>query len=330
MPIKDKPIALNVLITSLSKKIPLIRAVRNALERIDPEAHLIGGDIDGKCIGRYFVDGFWKMPPANELSAEDVVGFCRDKRICAIIPTRDGELEFFAGNKSLFDAAGISVMIASLHSVRSCIDKWSFYEALKDKPGVNLIPVKGEPDCASGKRWVVKERYGAGSKNVCIDLSADAARQAANRFETPIFQPYIDGLEYSIDVYINRARKPKGCIVRTRDVVKQGESQVTTTVEHKNIADTCLAAAGHLSLTGHMVFQAIEDFSGSIHLMECNSRFGGASTLSIAAGLDSFYWFFREGLGDDLGDVAFVESPGDLRQVRYAADKIIAVPGRQG
>jgi carbamoyl-phosphate synthase large subunit len=86
-----------------------------------------------------------------------------------------------------------------------------------------------------------------------------------------------------------------------------------------------LAAASALGLTGHMVFQAIEDRSGRVHLMECNSRFGGASTLSVAAGLDSFYWFFRECMGDDLHDVAFVESPEGLRQVRYASDKIVSV-----
>jgi carbamoyl-phosphate synthase large subunit len=100
---------------------------------------------------------------------------------------------------------------------------------------------------------------------------------------------------------------------------------VSTTTDRKDIAGVCLAAADHLGLTGHMVFQAIEDPSGSVHLMECNSRFGGASTLSIAAGLDSFYWFFRECLGDDLRDVAFVESPKGLRQVRYAADKTFTV-----
>jgi carbamoyl-phosphate synthase large subunit len=104
-----------------------------------------------------------------------------------------------------------------------------------------------------------------------------------------------------------------------------GESQVTTTTERIDIADICLAAAGYLGLTGHMVFQVIEDARGTVHLMECNSRFGGASTLSIAAGLDSFYWFLRECLGDDLQGVDFVESPEGLRQVRYATDKIISV-----
>jgi carbamoyl-phosphate synthase large subunit len=58
-----------------------------------------------------------------------------------------------------------------------------------------------------------------------------------------------------------------------------------------------------------------------LHLLECNCRFGGASTLSIAAGLDSFYWFLRECLNEDLSDLPFLNYRRGLRQIRYAEDK---------
>jgi carbamoyl-phosphate synthase large subunit len=172
---------------------------------------------------------------------------------------------------------------------------------------------------------VVKDRYGSGSNRVVADVTADEAQRASIEFEGPIFQPFIEGTEYSIDVYVDQYGTPKGCIVRTRDIVRHGESQVTTATARKDIADGCLTVARVLGITGHMVFQAIEDSSKNVHLMECNSRFGGASTLSVAAGLDSFYWFFRECIGDDLHDVAFVDSPNGLRQVRYASDKIVSM-----
>jgi carbamoyl-phosphate synthase large subunit len=320
------PTCFNVLISSLSKKVPLIREIRKALERIDPEATVFGADSDASCIGQYFVDTFWHMPELSDLDPDEVIRFCHTNEIRAIIPTRDGELIFFAWHRARFAAAGVAVMIAPVDAVRACVDKLSFFQALKDLPGVCTIPAADHPDDRQARRWVVKERYGAGSNNLRLDLTAAEARDAVSDFENPIFQPFIEGVEYSIDVYVDRSAAPKGCIVRTRDVVLQGESQVTTTTDRQGIADACLAAAGHLGLTGHMVFQAIEDDRGDVHLIECNSRFGGASTLAIAAGLDSFYWFFRECLGNDLHDVAFVESPEGLRQVRYAADKIFTVP----
>jgi carbamoyl-phosphate synthase large subunit len=76
-------------------------------------------------------------------------------------------------------------------------------------------------------------------------------------------------------------------------------------------------------LTGHALFQLIEDEEGSLNILECNCRFGGASSLSVAAGLDSFYWFFRECLGDDLSGVPYLPSPDGWRQIRYAEDKIV-------
>ena len=45
----------------------------------------------------------------------------------------------------------------------------------------------------------------------------------------------------------------------------------------------------------------------------------------MAAGLDSFYWFFRECLGDDLSDIPYVSSRPGLRQIRYAEDKVVQV-----
>lgn len=315
----------NVLISSLSKKIPLVREIRKAVVRMDPNGKIFGGDSDMDCIGRYWVNKFWHMPLLSDLDPDDVVRFCRINHVRAIIPTRDGELAFYAQNRDRFEAAGISVMVSSAAGVRACIDKKAFYQTIRELPDVRVIPVADHPNNEIGKRWVVKERYGSGSSRVITDVTADKALAASSRFEAPIFQPFIEGTEYSIDVYVDRRATPKGCVVRTRDIVNHGESQMTTTIARKDIADACLAAAGTLGITGHMVFQAIEDRFGLVHLMECNSRFGGASTLSIAAGLDSFYWFFRECIGDDLHDVDFAESPGGLRQVRYASDKIVSV-----
>ncbi len=286
---------------------------------------LRGADRNPECIGRYFVDDFWEMPPTERLHPEEVVSYCRANGIRSIIPTRDGELLFFAVNRGLFNSNGIAVMIASPESVQTCLDKREFFNALKNKNGLNPIPTFDHPDLNCGKRWVVKERFGSGSRNIMLNLSVEEARLSLNRFEKPICQPYVEGREFSIDLYISKKAVPKGCVVRTRDSVVNGESQVTTTVDRPDIEKTCLETAAIIGLTGHVLFQIIEDTSGSLNILECNCRFGGASSLSVAAGLDSFYWFFRECIGDDLSEIPFVKSPFGLRQIRYAEDRIIQV-----
>jgi len=297
--------------------------MRKALLKINSDGRVIGADSNPECIGRYFVDDFWQMPPIARLDSELVVRYCKANGIRSIIPTRDGELLFFAENRDLLIRNGIVVMISSRESVLTCLDKRKFYTALKNKNGLNPISTFDHPDLNCGKRWVVKERFGSGSRNIMLNVSVEATRSSLNRFENPIYQPFIEGQEYSVDLYISLNAVPKGCVVRTRDLVIHGESQVTTTVERPDIAVTCLEAAVLIGLTGHALFQIVEDQHGSLNILECNCRFGGASSLSIAAGLDSFYWFFRECTGDDLSEVPFVKSRHRLRQIRYAEDIII-------
>ena len=97
----------------------------------------------------------------------------------------------------------------------------------------------------------------------------------------------------SIDVYVDRKGKSKGVLVRERNVVVDGESQVTTIVKKEKVEHLIGLMAEKLKLRGHSVFQVLVDGKGMVHIIECNARFGGASSSSIAAGLDSFYWLLR-------------------------------------
>jgi carbamoyl-phosphate synthase large subunit len=61
---------------------------------------------------------------------------------------------------------------------------------------------------------------------------------------------------------------------------------------------------------------------GKLQIIECNPRFGGASTTSIAVGLDSLYWSLTETLNDNEFPV-FHRIPGEARQIRMSVDRVI-------
>ena len=69
--------------------------------------------------------------------------------------------------------------------------------------------------------------------------------------------------------------------------------------------------------------QVIVDSSKNIHVVECNNRFGGASSLSLEVGLDTFYWFLRESLGETLESYTFNRSIQEKKQIRFPTDLII-------
>lgn len=314
-----------VLITSLSKKVPLAEAVRTAANKLGQFQEICGCDTNGSCIGQYAVDVFWHCPPLEKLTLEQVVSFCREHHITALIPTRDGDLEFYAQHAQRLKERGIYTLVSNPKSISVCLDKMKFADAML-KEHFPVIPAALSLSDIKSPFYVVKERRGAGSSKIGIKLTKEEAGQHAALLQEPIYQPYIEGREWSVDCYRTREGRVKGCVARLRNYVQGGESQVTTTAANPELEHLCQKMADHLGLYGHAIFQLIEDDQGAFHVIECNPRFGGASTASIAAGLDTFFWFFIESLGLSLQDYPFNRRKGEVRQIRYVTDRILPWP----
>lgn len=311
----------NILITSLSKKISLINAVKTAVKRLDNAVHVWGADIERDCVGRYFVDDFWQMPPLVELGRQGLLDFCEQYNICYIIPTRDGELAFWAGIKNYFSEKGIEVFVPSAESLKLCLDKLLFYQTLL-LARLPVIPTSESFLTLRDGLFVVKERYGSSERRLGVGLGLEAAKIYANKLSHPLYQEYVCGREWSADVYRTKEGLIKGVIMRWRNQVKEGESQVTTTFYDPNLEHILIKAVRVLNIQGHAVFQGFMTADREVALMEVNARFGGASALSLAMGLDSFYWWLLECMGNDLSAVSYVSSYETKQLIRYPADKI--------
>ena len=314
----------NVLVTSISKKISLLKAVRQAARQLHSSIQLFGGDANEQAFGRHFVDEFWLMPATRDESLPAIIDYCETNDIRYIIPTRDGELLFWSRYKATLRQLGISVMVSDDAAVQTCLDKLRFSEQ-GEAGGWAVIPAYANVADCPGNKFVVKERWGAGSQNIGLNLDREQAEAHAARLSEPIFQPYVTGNEISVDAYISEQKQVHGLVLRRRDVVQNGESQVTTTFGDEALETKLRTVLEQMHLYGHVVLQAFVDADGQLSLIECNSRFGGASSLSIAAGLDSFYWFLLEANGVSLTDYPFIRSRTELQQVRYPTDLVLAV-----
>ena len=68
-----------------------------------------------------------------------------------------------------------------------------------------------------------------------IDLTKNKAIIYAKKLNNPIFQPYFKGTEFSADLYVGKNRKVKGCIIRKRNLIVNGEAQISETVKNSKI-----------------------------------------------------------------------------------------------
>ncbi len=313
----------NILVTSISKKVPLVSAVRVAVSKYRSNFKIFGADSNTNIVGKHFVDEYWQMPLIKDLTPDACIAFCKKNNITAVIPTRDGELSFFAGLKNELAENGIAVMISDAKSINVSIDKLKFHYHCVDS-SVNAVQTEKNIEFIKSNEYVVKEQFGAGSLSIGLRLSKEQAIAHAEKLRHPVYQPFIEGDEFSIDVYVQKNKQVKGIVIRKRELIENGESQITYNVKNPQLKDCCLSFVKSLNFYGHIVLQAIVDKQGNPWLIECNTRFGGASTFSVQCGLDSFYWFLLESNGVDITSYPFTYDEDRMyKQIRYMADKFI-------
>ena len=322
----DRP--LNVMITSASRKVDLLQRYQAALDELGLEGQVWAADADPACIAARFADGSWPMPRLEDLGLDELIEFCGEYDIRLLVPTRDAELTWFAERADALAEAGIQVTLGDPAGVRDCLDKLRFAErcAEHDLPA---IPTDLDLDrliaATRATRFVVKERYGAGAEHVGLDLDREAALAHAAGLDEPIFQPWVEGCELSIDVYVARNGEVMDVVPRERRQVRDGESVDTATVEAPDLVAHASALCRAFDLRGHVVLQAFRGPTG-VHLIECNPRYGGASALAFEAGLESPRWSLLEALGETLEPQVGAYRRG-LRLLRYSTDRFEVADG---
>ena len=84
-----------------------------------------------------------------------------------------------------------------------------------------------------------------------------------------------------------------GLVIRKREIVIDGESKVTTTLSMEKLCIGRLLRLNELKIQYHFVLQFILSKKGEIFILECNARYGGASSVSLKSGLKSFEWLLN-------------------------------------
>jgi carbamoyl-phosphate synthase large subunit len=322
---QPKSVKIRLLVTSAGNKVPLVRAAKNAANRISAESCVIAADKSDKAITKYVADEFWLMPSTVDENLESIVDGCLARGITMVLPTRDGELSFWSRHSNRLINCGITVIVSPLLSVQRCLDKLEFAR-FGEANGIPVIPAFECSDQINVSKLVVKERFGSGSLGLGLNLDRNQAIEHSRALLSPIYQPFVEGDEFSVDAWVDRNHSVRKMALRWRNDVVNGESRVTTTFSNPRIEVLCKMAIEKLELVGPIVLQGIVDSFGSIQIIECNARFGGASTAGIAVGVDSLYWSMLEALGLEIDSVSMISVTQKMRQIRVPSDMHVYDP----
>ena len=139
-----------------------------------------------------------------------------------------------------------------------------------------------------------------------------------------IIQEFVEGIEYTVDVFADLDGNPRCAVPRERHEVRAGEVSKSQTLRHKGIIEqSCRLVKELAGCRGPITIQCFLTPDGRIVFIEINPRFGGGVPLSIHAGADSPRWLMELLVGR-RPNIRPNEWTDQLFMLRY--DKGIFVP----
>lgn len=308
----------NVLLTSAGSKVGLVTGVIRALGKFNAGWKVLPADINELCPAAHLFEGFIVSEPFERMDQDALLSFLRENRVRAVLPSRDAELPFWSSVRDDLDSEGTDVITSKLWTLNIMQDKLEFY-SWGVTVGLPVIQTSERVNEISANRLVVKERFGSGSRGIAIGVSREDASRIVAGFTSPVFQPVVEGTEVSVDAFLNRDSRVHGLVLRSRDRVKNGESEVTTTFRDVELEDFAQRLLNQSGLSGPVVMQLFVTDSGP-QVIEINPRFGGVSTASIAVGLESLYWALHEVFHPESPLPEFRRAKQEFRNIRVPRD----------
>jgi len=275
---------MNILITSASRKVSLVRAFQQALAQ-EGGGKVIAVDAIPLAPALYFADEHYLVPPTDQSEfLVTILRLCEVLNIKLLIPTRDEELPLLAEHKEKFAKVGTLVMVSEPSTIKLCQDKKLFIKFCQENSFA--IPKSYDTMDLSVKLEFpifIKPWQGKGGQQTVRINSRKELELGLKQTADAVVQELIDAPEYTIDLFADFSGKVISVVPRERIHIFGGESFVSRTSKNPALIQEAIWLATKLQLIGHNTIQCFLD-DNIIKFIEVNPRFGGAAHLGFAAG----------------------------------------------
>ena len=308
---------MNVLILSAAAKVLLIRAFGAACHARDGQ--VFAADLGPDNAALFEADGAIILPRTDAAEFPDALAqVCAARQIRLVVPTRDAELAVLAAAQGRLEASGVAVLVPGATALDICQDKRRFVAFCTAK-GLATPRTYAVGETPAQFPVFVRPVQGAGGKGAIAvtrpeDLPDDADLLVQDLETAP---------EFTVDVLCDLEGRPLQAVVRRRLSVRDGEAVKSRVEAVPDLEAQAMALCGALGLVGHNVVQAFYASERGARFIEVNPRFGGASNLSIQAGLASPERILQMLAGQGEAAAAPRVITQGLTMLRYAEDRIV-------
>lgn len=280
---------MNILFTGVGRRIELLQEFRNASLVLNKELRIYGVDMAATAPALAYCDCARRIVAMKDAGyIENLLQICFNDHIDLLIPTIDTDLLVLSENKAQFEAIGTQVMISSPEMIRICRDKNNTYHFFVECGLLAPMPVNDWKKYKSGYPAFIKPKDGSSSINTFKVENAEELEVCARWVEDYIVQPYVEGKEYTIDIFCDWNGNPISIVPRERMQVRAGEVLKTQIVMDEIMIEESRALCKTFKPCGPMTVQLIRDKNTKVdYFIEINPRFGGGVPLSMKAGARS-------------------------------------------
>ena len=279
---------MNILFTGVGRRIELVQAFRNAALVLNKELRIYGADMAGTAPALAFCDFTRRVVAMKDPEyIQNLLDICEADAIDLLIPTIDTDLLVLSEHKEKFNAIGTRVMISAPDKIRICRDKNNTSQFFLDCGLHAPMPVNNWKEYRGGFPAFIKPKDGSSSINAFKVENEEELEVYAGQVEDYIVQPFVDGHEYTIDIFCDWDGEPISIVPRERLQVRAGEVLKTQIFMDQQMIQEMENLCKAFKPCGPMTVQLIRDYAGIDWYIEINPRFGGGSPLSMKAGARS-------------------------------------------
>ena len=293
----------NILILSAGRRVELVQSFQKAAKRLNIKSNVVAGDCSETAPAIYFADRKAILPRINEDNyIDEIINVCKREGIRLVIPTIDTDLLLLSEERERIESeSGAVVLISSTDVISICRDKINTQKFLEENE-FKIPKMYSEEELDSGELefpLFIKPKSGSSSINTFKVNNIEELTTYRSLIKEPIVQDYMEGKEFTVDVFLDFEGKLITVVPRLRMATRSGEISKGKVIKDREIIEDIKRLVEVLKPIGHITVQLMKTIKG-IEYIEVNPRFGGGAPMSIQSGADSCENLYRLLMGENL------------------------------
>lgn len=287
--------------------------------------HLIGTTIYDCSPADCFADEVLNPPVTTDISYIPwLINTIKEKSVDILFSGIEIDMEIWNEHRDEISDAGCFVVLNNAELIRLCLDKWEFYQRLRDADVKSRIQSLDKPDFYTFKLpFVVKPKKGFGSKGFQIINNEEDFLEVKDLIgKTLIMQEMVGTAdeEYTISVFFDKKSTIRAMISLKRRLSRLGFTEIAEVVNiDEEIKPTIEVLAELFKPVGPTDFQFRKTETGW-KLLEINPRISSSTSIRRAFGYNEAQMcidYFINGKEITQPEIAYGKA------IRYTEDYII-------